>query len=240
MNDGFVKELAERLERPQVVAVAGRDRLVLPPTWQDKTPDRPSPRALAVHSLRALVDYVEANVDKLPLGDVMGHVFDPSTVRLIGPLDADQARFCYLEAAAPVRPFPFGTFMDQETFAIKLQTGFVPSPARDDLLRIVSSIAENNVRESTDDGVTQEVVARAGVVMKERQKLPMIVQLAPFRTFPEVEQPISPFLLRAKAGADAPVLALFEADGGKWSIDALEAIAAWLEEKVGSKINVIG
>ena len=54
--------------------------------------------------------------------------------------------------------------------------------------------------------------------------------LAPYRTFPDVAQPESTFILRMKGGSEhqAPTAALFEADGGKWALMAVERIAEHL------------
>jgi hypothetical protein len=64
----------------------------------------------------------------------------------------------------------------------------------------------------------------------EPAKLKSRVTLAPFRTFTEVEQPASDFIFRAKQMKpdSLPQLALFEADGGKWRLAAIENIAAFL------------
>lgn len=54
--------------------------------------------------------------------------------------------------------------------------------------------------------------------------------LRPYRTFREVEQPASRFVLRLQSGQGdgMPKAALFEADGGAWRLTAIEAIARWL------------
>jgi hypothetical protein len=58
--------------------------------------------------------------------------------------------------------------------------------------------------------------------------IPNPVKLSPFRTFIEVEQPESLFVLRGRKG---PQWALFEADGGLWKIKAIQNIKNWLEKK---------
>ena len=44
----------------------------------------------------------------------------------------------------------------------------------------------------------------------------------------DVEQPTSDFFLRVKQEVKSPTLALFEADGGKWKIDAIANTRAFL------------
>ncbi len=66
--------------------------------------------------------------------------------------------------------------------------------------------------------------------MKESITIKPRVALAPFRTFPEIEQPISEFVFRARCtGEGTPALMLVEADGGRWKIDAITTIRAEME-----------
>ncbi len=59
--------------------------------------------------------------------------------------------------------------------------------------------------------------------------------LAPFRTFSEIAQPESPFVLRMKQRNPTPESliadsALIEADGGAWRPVAIAAIGAYLRD----------
>lgn len=65
------------------------------------------------------------------------------------------------------------------------------------------------------------------------------VELAPFRSFPEIEQPVSSFIFRLRGGdpVHAPLCALFEADGRRWEHEAMQRVRAWLAERV--KLPVI-
>ena len=76
-----------------------------------------------------------------------------------------------------------------------------------------------------DNGVTQEVSVRRGVALKEQQTVQPIVHLQPYRTFLEVVQPASDFLLRIDKDGHP---ALYEADGGAWKLEAKRSIAAYL------------
>ena len=49
--------------------------------------------------------------------------------------------------------------------------------------------------------------------------------LAPMRTFCEITQPVSPFVLRVQEG---PAVALFEADAGEWRNAAVRGIKDYL------------
>ena len=93
-----------------------------------------------------------------------------------------------------------------------------------------------------DNGVSQQTVTTAGgVVLVGTAPVPNPVTLAPYRTFREIEQPESLFVLRMRTGKDGekPTAALFEADGGSWKLEAIKRIAAYLREQVGTSPAVI-
>ena len=56
----------------------------------------------------------------------------------------------------------------------------------------------------------------------------------PYRTFLEVEQPASDFLLRLDKGGRP---ALYEADGGAWKLEAKRNIAAYLGEQLADLVE---
>jgi len=68
----------------------------------------------------------------------------------------------------------------------------------------------------------------------------MAVVLRPYRTFLEIEQPASAFVFRLRRGREGelPTCALFEADGGRWKLEAIERIRDYLKEQL-SEIAVI-
>lgn len=80
-----------------------------------------------------------------------------------------------------------------------------------------------------DNGVTQEVSVRRGVALKEQQTVQPIVHLQPYRTFLEVKQPASDFLLRIDKDGHP---ALYEADGGAWKLEAKRNIAGYLSAQL--------
>jgi len=75
---------------------------------------------------------------------------------------------------------------------------------------------------------------KAGVTLKAEETLRPIVNLAPYRTFAEIDQVVSRFIFRAQGNENGAKLALFEADGGRWRLDATAAIKSWLSGKFGN------
>lgn len=84
-----------------------------------------------------------------------------------------------------------------------------------------------------DDGVSQQVVVKSGVSIEENKRTKSEYSLKPFRTFSEVSQPMSTFILRLRKGAEA---ALYIADGGAWELTAIHNIRDYLKEALSDEI----
>lgn len=246
MMDGTaIATLEERFRKPFHMEINGRPVLIAPEGWNEVLPQRFGPQPLAVGTLDALVAYLWANKDGLPLDKVLVHVASPTSVRVIGALEDEPNRFrrnVYLAAEAVIPKIPFGQYLDAESFGIALRTGFVDGPTVQEIVALVASIRESDVRETLDDGVAQEVKVARGVALVDRQRVPSPVGLAPYRTFIEVEQPESPFILRLRSGANggSPTCALFEADGGAWRLAALQGIVQHLTAKMAGEVTDAG
>ena len=104
------------------------------------------------------------------------------------------------------------------------------------MLSILGNITHEAEIRVEDDGVTQSVTARAGIARVAQVDLPNPVTLQPYRTFVEVEQPESQFVLRIKADPEnklEPIkCALFPADGNRWKAVAAQNIKEWLEVSI--------
>lgn len=61
-----------------------------------------------------------------------------------------------------------------------------------------------------------------------------IVRLKPYRTFNEVDQPESEFLVRLSEGG---YVALYEADGGAWTLQARRNVADYLKTALADLIE---
>jgi hypothetical protein len=72
------------------------------------------------------------------------------------------------------------------------------------------------------------------VDLKQSTLIKPVVSLKPFRTFLEVEQPESNFLLRV---GERIKIGLLEADGKKWVLDAKENIAGYFARELAGLIQ---
>lgn len=151
-----------------------------------------------------------------------------------GELRNPYLRFPLYEAVSDVPGVTIGDLMSQERAIVELQSLYGATPDRDYLLDLLSRIDVNEGVSSVDNGVTQEVNVRTGAVLKQATPVRPIVQLQPYRTFLEVEQPVSDFLLRVSKEGEPT---LFEADGGAWKLEAKRSIAAYLAEKLADQVE---
>lgn len=185
----------------------------------------PAPAQIRISTLTGLVDYIKSNIDGHTT-KLLVHVDSPTNVNIYSSLLRDATRHHYIMCKAELPQITFNRFMDTESFNIMLQSCFVKEGTDAEIiLRVVGNIKEEMVKQVSDDGVSQAVTAKAGIARVEEVVVPNPVKLAPFRTFSEVNQPLSNFVLRMQ---DGPKAALFEADGGAWKNDAMRLIKAYL------------
>ncbi|WP_034849829.1 hypothetical protein [Clostridium hydrogeniformans] len=196
-----------------------------------------APRAsvLGVSTLTGFVDYIKANIDKLQ-GELLIQVKSHGEVNLYSTLNSDKEREEYIRAEAILpNNIHYDYFLDTEKFNIMLQSSFVNVGDREILLKYTGLIRDEAVKSTGDDGVSQSVTVKTGVATVGQAIVPNPVSLAPYRTFPEVEQPSSKFIFRMQEG---PRAAIYEADGGAWRNEAMNNIKAYLTENLEGLENI--
>ncbi|MBI4002765.1 MAG: hypothetical protein HY348_13410, partial [Nitrospira defluvii] len=137
--------------------------------------------------------------------------------------------------------FQFGQYMQQEAFIIGLQAFFDRdrSADMDYVLQIAGKLKAEAVSQADDNGVSQTVQLRKGVVLAENAVVKKIVHLRPYRTFREVAQPESAFIFRLKTHeGEPPTLSLFVADAEMWQAEAMQSIKGYLEPQL-SGVEII-
>jgi hypothetical protein len=201
----------------------------------------PRPPMLTVHNLRGFCGFINNDIDKRITGKPYLIVVDsPERVSLISALGGeDVKREVLVEAKLDegLEKFPFGKFLSQEEFAIWFRSLFVKQDGDDFdyVLSYASKLTGGTQIDGSDDGITQQVQVKRGLsgALKDPVALKAIVKLSPFRTFREVSQPQSEFLLRVRLDKDdLPTVALFEADGGAWINTATENIVQYIQSLV--------
>jgi hypothetical protein len=191
---------------------------------------------IVVHTLSGLCDFISNSI----VTNEFVHIIDNKNVQFITPVfGADRKRESPVTAIIDSRleTFPFGTFLSQEEFAIRFRSQFERKDGDDSeyVLSFASSLVGGTTIGAEDDGITQVVQVKRGLsgAKKDEAASKPIVKLSPYRTFREITQPESEFLFRIRLDLnDAPKVALFEADGGKWIHAAIEGIAAFIAARL--------
>lgn len=224
------KQSREDAERPYVFQVNGEtytsfrgrmDRVM--PVKEEK------PDVFEAFSLRGLVDFIKADVDGVfscPDRRFIVRVVSPRKVEVLSPMHGYyMERDMLAKCDALVPDIPFGKFQGVDEFQIMLQSMFEDSDNRALVLKLSGSLRSEQSNQIADDGVSQKVTINRGVATAADVTVKNPVVLKPLRTFYEVIQPESPFILRFNDEAKA---ALFEGDGGAWKLRAVENIRVWL------------
>jgi hypothetical protein len=240
----IAQHAAERKPEPHPDVLEHNDRsYVVQPGGGLKLLTDPRPQPLEVNSLDAVEAYIKSNRDALDPGALIVHVESAARVSIVSAVDPiDAIRTIHLRATPPVPAMrdTFGQYLEAETFVVTLQTAFAESPERDDLLALVGTMQSEDIGITTDDGLAQQVTTRRGV-KPTRETVKNPYRLIPLRSFPEVELEPVPFVVRFKREDNGtPKVALFEADGGRWVLDALAKIKAYLEPRLeGTNVALI-
>lgn len=142
-----------------------------------------------------------------------------------------------LSVTRPTLPsIAFDQYMGMEEFIIQLKTCFVESDNLNKLAQLVSSITDKSEVKIEDDGFSMTVSQTSGAAIKKAEELHInpIVRLAPYRNYMELKQPESKFLLRVRDGGR---MALYEADGGMWKLEAQKQISEYLRDALKNEIE---
>lgn len=191
----------------------------------------PKADVIGMSTLTSLVEYIKAKIDSMDERMII-HVKDPETVELCSCLDENRDREHMVTVKAVLPGFPFNNFIDQERFCITLQSKFINDPATDRalVLKFAGTVEAGTVAEYGDDGVSQKATVKTGIASKNEGIVPNPVKLRPYRTFLEVEQPVSEFIFRMKQDkCEGITCAIFEADGGAWKVAAMKSIKDYLQ-----------
>lgn len=192
---------------------------------------------LELSTLDGLVSYLSANIDDLSLEESMVVVESPEIVSYVLAMEREQVREKVVKVQClESSRFVFGKWYSHEEFIIAALSNFAKTPTLDSLLTKASTILINDSKEIVDDGLTQQAKTRKGISFQEMSDLPSRVNLKPFRTFPEVEQPESEFIFRVRDNDGIQCL-LKASDGDRWRLEAMRNIKEHLEKRL-EKLNI--
>lgn len=201
------------------------------------------PATLVFHTLQSLAEYARDKIDRgyMDRRNIFVHVVSPTQVDLrTGIFGENNQRACLAQAKHTPSGFVFGKWYDMEMMNILLQSLFEPTDGRRAALSVVGTVKHEAVQTADDTGTTQKVTAMKGIVTTAKVEVPNPIMLRPYRTFIEIDQPDSPFVLRMTGGGDKPLLAtLIEADGGRWEIEAIKSAKLFLAGELAG-VSIFG
>lgn len=188
---------------------------------------------IVLSSLSGLAEMIkqEMNEYNLPL---FVRATSAERVHVFGAIRGDMQRERPFTAEAKFIGFDFNEYISIENMIICLKSRFAPTEDRDYLVQLLGNITDQQSVQTKDDGITQSATVKSGIQLVGEQRIKPIITLKPYRTFLEVEQPESDFLIRLKDGRAA----LFEADGGAWEREAVKNVADKLRELLEDVPNV--
>lgn len=192
--------------------------------------DRPC--SIDVTGLDSICKLIRTELSKLDT-IVMVQAVSYRTVEVMTTYQADFSRNFLYQAKADVPGLREG-WREREQALIELRSLFIPNAGTTYLLDLLSRMSNDDSVSTTDNGVTQTVETRQGVALKQVEEIKPRVSLQPFRTFLEVAQPESEFLLRVDAEKG---IGFFEADGGVWKLEAKRNIVHYFEEHLEDLIK---
>lgn len=184
-------------------------------------------------SLDALVKFVKTEAVK-DYGIVYITIPDHMTVKCFThpfeELRMNRA-YLYVANATDVPGWNEKVSLSFEEALIALRTRFQPATDTEYALRLLSNITTGGKVTYNDNGVATSIVTKRGIDLQGNEAIKPIIKLRPYRTFQEVAQPESQFLIRINERN----ITFIEADGGMWKLEARNTVKKYLEDALNAE-----
>lgn len=197
--------------------------------------DHPEP--LELNSLDALVKLVKTEAGKLTKSTLYITIPSHASVTCFNQPDPEMRyhrQTFYVAHATDVPGWDPKVQLPFEEMQIALRTRFQETPDAIYAMKLLSDITTGAKITFNDNGVATSVVTTKGINLQANEPIRPIVKLKPYRTFQEVEQPESTFLIRVNERG----ISFTEADGGMWKLNARQTIKKYLEEALCDGVAV--
>ncbi len=231
-------EKIQELSRVQVLRVDNATYVVGGDgDYKQVRPELDVAEPITLHSLEALVTLVKTEgIESVVDGPLYITVPSHTTVRCFThPVpEFRMRRGCpYLVEVTDVPGWSEKVDMRFDEAMIALRTRFQATPDAEYALKLLSDITTGSKITLNDNGIATSVVSRTGVSLQANTPIRPIISLRPYRTFQEVEQPVSQFLIRVSERG----ITFVEADGGMWKLAARKTVRDYLAEKLSAEIG---
>lgn len=235
----MLKEAIEKIQQlcaPDVRNINGLNFLVCSDgTYTQIRPEPDMVDQIHLSSLDALVKFVMTEAVKNH-SIIYITVPDHKTVMCFTkPYDDLYKRreYLYTAEAVDVPGWDAKCSMGFEEALIALRTRFQPATDTEYALRLLSNITTGGKVTYNDNGVATSIITKRGVDLQGNEAIKPIIRLRPYRTFQEVAQPESQFLIRINERG----ITFIEADGGMWKLEARNTVKKYLEDNLKEEVE---
>lgn len=189
---------------------------------------------LMTNTLQSVVEFVNSH----EWDDLVIHIRDEKSIFVYSDIKFEEEcrRDHFLTAVADVCDLTLDRFMDLEDFNLMMQSCFVESESRAEILACIGSVEDVNSRTLNDDGISQSITVKTGVTTKSKALVPNPVTLMPYKTFSEIEQPNIQYIFRM---GDGPRALLRTVGNPTWRVETIKKIKAYLIENINNENIVI-
>lgn len=203
----------------------------------------PGMDTIEIFTLSGIVDFLSINIDKFNISDFFIRVANPKYVEILSKLKEG-----YLVRSVPLRAHydgegtPYHKEFSYFNFASMLYEYFVHTKELKELIAKLNGITSVKDTQFTNNGVEMMIQRRNGITLVGNETFDPVVTLKPYRTFHDVEQPESKFLIKINERDGIPYFSIVPVDGGMWERRAVSAIKEWLDcnlKMKGISISVI-
>lgn len=183
-----------------------------------------------ISSLSGIIEFCQNNKDGINKDNAMIIIDSYREVSILSKFTDIGYRDCYMKSEYPKESFRYNMYLEQQDFIVGLGTNFKSSESRNDLIKIVSRLSKENSETKEDDGISQKVTIKKSVHRMEEKILPSLIDLFPYCTFSEIEQPVRPFVFRINS--EDITMSIFEIKHNIWEIQTIDLIKKYLQEKL--------
>lgn len=205
-------------------------------TAKELRPTIDHPDILPLNSLDALVKMIKTEAPRFTEAPLYITIPSHLLVQCFTqpePTERFFRQFFYEVKATDVPGWDSKVQLGFEEMQIALRTRFQETPDALYAMKLLSDISTGAKITFNDNGVATSVVTKKGIDLQANEAIRPIVKLKPYRTFQEVEQPESTFLIRVNERG----ISFTEADGGMWKLKARETVKAFLEKALSKEIE---
>ena len=232
----FIKHIQETTQ-PLVRSVDGCTfRITSDGDVEEILPTIFHPDTLPLNSLDALVKMVKTETHRFteaPLYITIPNHLKVQCFTQPEPEERYFRQFFYDVNATDVPGWAEKNTLGFEEAQIALRTRFQETPDTLYAMKLVSDISLGAKVIYNDNGIATTITTQKGVALQTNEQIRPLVKLRPYRTFQEVEQPESIFLIRVSDRG----ISFIEADGGMWKLAARETIKKFLEERLAKEVE---